>query len=428
MPFRRRAKSGPEAAAARPSLAPLPDVDPSNVAQLVAAYAARLQRGIAGHSVASPLGIWLLVALCAWAATGEDKQQMERVLGCSAEQAAQHARALLDAPRSGVAAALALWSQGHSRSARYADWLRTLPHAVETGPVPTNAAADEWAASHTHRIIERFPAVIQPDTELILASALATKIEWESPFTLVPSSELAASPWRSTVSQVLRAPASHRKLVLHTHAGTVGVHAARSSGNDLLVVSVITAPDTPPPVVLAVAHDAAIWLHNPAVAPHIAAQSLFDLPLSDIGWLAVTQEDTASGGRSESFDALLPAWTCESKLQLDQIPESGAAVALRVITELLELGPADTDAVQVAKASFTRLGFEAAAVSAFSFAPTGMAPSPGVSRHAELRFGHPYAVVALALDPGDPSRGVPAGAWDGLPAFSAWITEPGEPA
>jgi hypothetical protein len=40
---------------------------------------------------------------------------------------------------------------------------------------------------------------------------------------------------------------------------------------------------------------------------------------------------------------------------------------------------------------------------------------PGKRREAELRFDHPYAVVATAAG---------AGPWAGLPVFSAWVTEP----
>ena len=38
-----------------------------------------------------------------------------------------------------------------------------------------------------------------------------------------------------------------------------------------------------------------------------------------------------------------------------------------------------------------------------------------------LRFGHPYAVVAVTTDP---TGG--AGPWHGLPVFSAWVSEPEE--
>jgi len=42
----------------------------------------------------------------------------------------------------------------------------------------------------------------------------------------------------------------------------------------------------------------------------------------------------------------------------------------------------------------------------------------GVRRTAALRFGHPYAVVAVAGDDGA------AGSWGGLPVFSGWVAEP----
>jgi hypothetical protein len=46
-----------------------------------------------------------------------------------------------------------------------------------------------------------------------------------------------------------------------------------------------------------------------------------------------------------------------------------------------------------------------------------MRPRQLTARVAELRFAHPYAVVAAsATEPSSP--------WHGLPLFSAWITEP----
>jgi hypothetical protein len=44
---------------------------------------------------------------------------------------------------------------------------------------------------------------------------------------------------------------------------------------------------------------------------------------------------------------------------------------------------------------------------------------PGTYREAELRFGHPYAVVALTT-----AGSEAASPWHGLPVFSAWISEP----
>jgi len=78
-------------------------------------------------------------------------------------------------------------------------------------------------------------------------------------------------------------------------------------------------------------------------------------------------------------------------------------------------------------ARYTRLGFEAAAVTAMGFA-VGMR-MPGMMRIGELRFGHPYAVVAVAASDGDTEPGSAddwPDRWNGVPVFSAWVTEPGE--
>jgi hypothetical protein len=74
----------------------------------------------------------------------------------------------------------------------------------------------------------------------------------------------------------------------------------------------------------------------------------------------------------------------------------------------------------------TRIGFEAGAVTALAVAMSADAQRPGVRRTAELRFGHPFAVVAVAADNAKPqdSHPVPRSPWHGLPVFPAWVAEP----
>jgi hypothetical protein len=50
----------------------------------------------------------------------------------------------------------------------------------------------------------------------------------------------------------------------------------------------------------------------------------------------------------------------------------------------------------------------------------------GLLRTAELRFGHPFAVVAVTADHDHRSwRDAPRlSPWEGLPVFSAWIAQP----
>ena len=84
-------------------------------------------------------------------------------------------------------------------------------------------------------------------------------------------------------------------------------------------------------------------------------------------------------------------------------------------------------AAQAAIARYTRVGFEAAAITAVSFALS--ARPRGRHRTAALRFCHPYAVIAVAAD--DSARrgtapGAWSGPWNGVPVFSVWVAEPRE--
>ena len=95
-----------------------------------------------------------------------------------------------------------------------------------------------------------------------------------------------------------------------------------------------------------------------------------------------------------------------------------------MLRALLDTAAVDV-AAQTAVARFHAKGFEAAAVTAYAAARTGaprLAPE-GIIRTVVLRFGHPYAVVAVATAPDGTDH-----AWDGIPAFSAWVEQPEEPA
>ena len=74
-----------------------------------------------------------------------------------------------------------------------------------------------------------------------------------------------------------------------------------------------------------------------------------------------------------------------------------------------------------AAARYSRTGFEAAAVT-YAYAAAAPSHRPGLLRTAELRFGHPFAVVAVTAQP--PSAYGAVTPWQGLPVFSAWITQP----
>ncbi len=384
----------------------------------VSAYARRLHAAIGdGHHVASPLGAWLLLALCGPAATGESLAGLTEVLGCDAGPAAGAAADLLASPHPLVAAAAAAWSRPGSVSAA---WLAGLPATVATGPVPDQAAADDWARRQSFRMIDGFPARLGESVSLVLASLLATRVSWQVPFELAPASALGlSSAWAGRVQHVLRTPRQHHQdrgheqfIAVTPEVGDVAVHLGRAAGG-LLVVSAAAAPGVPAADVLAAAHCQAIAA---ATGTPVPRRSLFDLPLGD-GPLCTVREEKSGTGRAELCTAVLPAWSAASRHDLGR-PGLGFDLARRALTNDVDPWRAE----QVAVARYSRFGFEAAAVSAMAVAASVRRPSGGLRRVAVLRFGHPFAVVAVTEDGRDAGSG--AGPWQGLPVFSAWVTEP----
>ncbi|MFC0101070.1 hypothetical protein ACFFKH_26595 [Micromonospora marina] len=391
----------------------------------LARYAERLHRAAGDtHHVASPLGAWLLLALTGPAATGDARAALAEALGADPDDAAAEARALLAAPHPMVAAATALWER--TPAAELAAWRATLPEATERGPLPEQAALDAWARERTGGLIDRFPVDVAPDTLLVLASALATRVSWADPFDTAPGTELGAgSAWSSRLRWVLRTPPFRHRcwLAATDRAGAVAVHAAPArtgdDGTGMLVVSVAAAREVPAADVLAAAQElagAAALSPGNSLPGHL---SLFDLPLGETPLWTLREEPVntfAPGGREERATAVLPCWSASSRHDLTA-PGFGFDAAARALGGLLGLTGPGFDAAQSAVARFGRYGFEAAAVTAFGMV-AGLPPE-GVARVAELRFGHPYAVVAVTTDPA-------GGPWHALPVYSAWVAEPEE--
>ncbi|MEU7619834.1 hypothetical protein AB0B27_27590 [Micromonospora rifamycinica] len=231
------------------------------------------------------------------------------------------------------------------------------------------------------------------------------------------------SAWAGRLTCALRTPEhGHRVWIASTGAaGEVAVHAAPAverDGAGLVVLSVVADPAVPPADVLAAGYE----LAGAAVDGEPARRSLFDLPLGT-GPLGTLREErvrtSARGGREERHHAVLPCWSARDEHDLTAAG-LGFPAAARALGGLLgtEVG---VEARQAAVAHYGRYGFEAAAVTG-AFALVSLPPE-GVRRTAELRFGHPYAVLAVATDHRDGTTGP----WHGVPVFSAWVAAPREP-
>ena len=389
-----------------------------DLARCVAGYAARLHAATGPrHQVASPLGAWLLLALAAPASSGADRDKLTDVLGCDADSAARYAADLLEHPHPVVGSAAAVWTLAGMRLREHFErWRDALPSAVARGDLPAQAELNAWAREHTLGLIDRFPL----DSEgawLVLASALATRVSWQRPFTLAPASELGgASAWSGTLQRVLRTPdpqrgPGHRQFIAaDVGAGDVAVQAA-AARDGLVVYSVAAATDADYLDVLAAAHRIAC---ADAVGADVQRRDLKTLPLGDGPAWSLREEPARSS--ADVCTAVLPAWSAQSAHDL-----SGAGLGFDAAASAL--APGDPwAAAQAAMARYSRTGFEAAAVTAL-VALAAYTESRATRRVAELRFGHPYAVVAVAVHQAGGSA-EDAAAWDGVPVFSAWVSEP----
>ena len=382
--------------------------------EVISHYANRFTRALSqGHTVASPLGLWLLLALLAPATEGLARDELENLLGATAGDAADRAAALLGDPHPAVSALVAVWDR--TLGSRFGDWARLLPGAVDRGPVPSQAAANDWARTHTNGLIDEFPLKLDELTRLVLASALATDITWSAP--LETTAQLGGE-FGSKVGRGLTFGTGMHLVAETEAAGQVAV-AAPPSASALEVLSVIAAPDVAPHDVAQAAHQVAAMLRgDEREARRVPVD---ELAAQGHAW-AVTEERTQRAGGPPTITewrSFLPAWAVVSDHDLRAAPGMPLIVDALSGFARPEDQPVRVSAVQTAAAAYRRTGFTAAAVTAVGVCATGMPSFHEVLvRKIELRFNRPYAVLACAARDSGPT------AWRGVPVFSAWITEP----
>lgn len=400
----------------------------AELSPLVARYADRLHKSAGSeHHVASPLGAWLLLALAANGSTGDVRDEIAVALGVDVSVAADLAARLVNTPHPALASAIALWTRRDINTGALAAWLDGLPPTVARGDIPSQRALDKWAKKHTHSLIETFPVDVGPLTLLILASALATTVRWDEQFDVASSQALGdASAWSRRLKRVLRSSGEgHVHFIATTpRAGDVAVHIARAS-EGLNVVSVIAGVDVPCDAVLATAHDLAFAFSAGQALPR---RSLFDLPLGESPLWTLTERASRGPRNEEQYLAVLPAWSARNTHSL-AAAEFGFASLARGLVSAAGSPPYEYEAQQSVMARYHQRGFEAAAVTQFSVRLDREEEQNVLLRTATLRFGHPFAVVAVGADKPRYDRsigGLTYGPWHGVPVFSGWITSPEE--
>ena len=131
--------------------------------------------------VLSGAGLWPLLALLASAADEQAGAELAAALGRPVDIAQQEALELIDVLRTGVSttAALGLWTREGTPLRE--EWASGLPQGV-VRTLTDQAALDQWASAETDGLIDKFPLQLTPATVLVLASALAARVKWRTPF------------------------------------------------------------------------------------------------------------------------------------------------------------------------------------------------------------------------------------------------------
>lgn len=384
-----------------------------DLSAVICRYADRFAaRGRGDHHVWSPLGAWLMLALAAYAVTGQARDQIAEALGTDVDTAHRMAVELLTHPHPAVSAAAAAWTKEGLTGLD--PWLESLPAGVHTGPLPTQDQADAWAREHTLGLIDEVPLGTR-DAPVLLASVMATRITWvvTTPFETTDATELGG-PWSTSLTRVLHAPSGgfHDAFITDTErAGLVAVHSTQA--DRISVTSVIAAPTVAPADVLAAAHQIAVA--RAQYRRNDTSVSLFDLPLGEHPLWTITEEYAAEEG--EQVDALLPAWNATSAHDLLAEPTLGLAALGPALRQLAgTAGPIHV--TQNVAVRYSQRGSEAAGAMHYAVGDVDWIAEPGPYRKATLRFAHPYAVVAVAQGH---ERGNP---WNALPVVAAWITDP----
>jgi hypothetical protein len=386
--------------------------------ELVSAYAAQCNPALLGkHAVASPLGLWLLLALVGPVTEGAARRDLETVLGTTVDDAAVRAQAMLSEPHPAVSAVAAVWDR--KLGPAFDEWARSLPDVVERGPVPNQAQANAWAQARTNGLIGEFPLQIDELTRLVLASALAADIAWATP--LATTDDLGGE-FGVLIAHALTLHFGIQLVAETDAAGLVAVAAPRAS-SALDVLSVIAAPDVMPADVDTAAHQVAAMLRGDERA---ARRMLVEELADGHAWTVTDRREQRFGGPSVQAEwrSHLPAWSATSNHDLMTAP--GVPLVFDALTGFARAEdlPMDFSAKQTAVASYSKTGFKAAAVTAMAMVAAGVPTMPEkhevLVRRIELRFNRSHAVLACAAQDEGPS------AWRGVPVFSAWVTEPEE--
>jgi hypothetical protein len=379
-----------------------------------------------GNKIASPLGAWVLLALTAGAGinsySAEERDALEKILGESLEKAFASAIQLLNHAPKEVRLVAASWVKDRfSDREDVTQWLNELLKfdvVSSKAYLPSQAEADEWAATETLDLIKTFPVdMTDEDLMFVLTTAIVTKIGWVKPFEEVEDVQEMDS-WKQ--KSVLFSNHTHETFLFEEPDGIFCVHFKMSDTEEdfkLKVISVIGPDNVPAERVAKLANQVAADFES----YRTRQLSLFEIDINkNLSYLKIEEvEKVTMSNKTESISTFVPAWEAESTFDITDL---GYVDAAKGITRDPYF---DVQAIQVAVATYNKKGFEAAAISAMSIRAAALPPRPELrlTRSAKVFFSHEYAVVALVGKPYLRKQDVDNEdtIWQNIPAFVAWV-------
>jgi serine protease inhibitor len=359
--------------------------------------------------------VWPLLALLAAAAQGQGREELRAAIGVAAEGAERQARELLEVLARSTAAdgALGVWNRAGLPLEPW--WLDVVPESARGelagDPGVAQARLDEWVRRHTDGRLTRMPVRVQPETLLVLATALSIDTRWVQPFDDVPLHP-EEGPWAGRPRAVVG---------LARHYGDFGDLAlAQTPAGPLTLLCVRGEDDV----------DVYLCLGEPArPAGEVLAGSIEALdgrhPLHPgTALLERGEERPAPGVQLFKVNAFSPEPTLsvttarfEVKAEHDLLANAGLFGLATVSTDdtrghfpgISSVPLKVSKAAQDITATFSAEGFKAAAVTAFSIAAAGMPMSEAY--RVSARFDRPFGFLA---------RHRPSG----LVLLAGWVAEP----
>jgi hypothetical protein len=364
---------------------------------LAARWAGRLS---GGSAVLSAAGVWPLLGFLAEAAAPDARTELAEAMGVPPPQvraAADTALSLLtEIPE--VRSALGLWAR--KELLLHPDWVTGLPPGVLgelTGdPAVDTATLDAWVTDHTGGLIDAMPLTIDPQTLLVLATALSVRTRWREPFTDTPW-WIQEGPWAAADALHGLGPTTTdtaRLRVAGTDAGLVTVLQVPGDGEIDVHLFLGSADGTAAQVL-----PAGLGLLAPGKGPEPGADAAA-LALGAPGPGVLVQDEPA-WDPAPRLSVHLPAFTLGASHDLLAHADlfGLASTTGTALDRFPATGPTPltvSQARQTATATFSARGFEAAAVTAVGMV-AGAAPvqPPHLARHVHVILDRPFGFAAV---------------------------------